>query len=140
LSLQSVLLPVFVLVGVAFCLLFRLGFLRVGAARTEGLAARDIAFCRAVWPDRVVQVEKAFTNQFELPILFYILVVLAIITRKYDFLFVILEWLFVILRLVHAGIHITSNELRLRFQTFAAGALVLLAMWLIVATRILGAL
>jgi hypothetical protein len=121
LSLQSVLLPVFVLVALAFCLLFRLGFLRVNAAR----------------PDHVVQVEKAFASQLQLPVLFYVLVVLAIITHKYDFLFVVLEWVFVVLRIVHAGIHITSNELQPRFQAFAAGALVLLVMWLIFAIRIL---
>lgn len=137
-SLPSILLPVFVLVGLIFALLFRLGFLRVRAARTEGLASRDIAFCRAVWPDRVVQVEKAFANQFELPILFFVLVVLAIITRKDNFLFLILEWLFVILRFVHAGIHITSNDLLPRFQSYVAGMFVLLVMWLILAVRIVG--
>jgi hypothetical protein len=65
------------------------------------------------------------------------LTVLAIITRQADLLFVALAWLFVVLRLVHAYIHLTSNHVGRRFAVFAASALVLLIMWVIFAVRIL---
>jgi hypothetical protein len=44
---------------------------------------------------------------------------------------------FVVLRLVHAYIHVTSNQLRPRFTAYAAAMMVLLAMWAIFAVRIL---
>jgi hypothetical protein len=52
-------------------------------------------------------------------------------------LFVALAWLFVVSRLVHAYIHLTSNHVGRRFAAFAASALVLLIMWVIFAVRIL---
>ena len=89
------------------------------------------------WPDKVAQIGRAFQNQFELPLLFYVLAVLAIITKKDDLLFVVMEWIFVALRLAHAYIHCTSNHLLWRFQAFVAGAIVLTVMWIVFAVRIL---
>ena len=138
-SIQSVLLPVFVLVALTFGLLFWTGFARVGALRSGLVKPRDIALGQPAWPDRPAQISRAFQNQFELPILFYALVVLAILTKKDDLLFVVCEWVFVLLRLVHAGVHTGSNNLLRRFQIFVAGAIVLMAMWIIFALRILAA-
>ena len=67
--------------------------------------------------------------------LFYVLVVLAIITRHADFLFVIMSWLFVVMRLVHTYIHATTNYVRHRFNAFLVGCIILLAMWIIFAVR-----
>jgi len=48
-----------------------------------------------------------------------------------------MAWLFVVSRLVHAYIHLTSNHLGNRFAAFATGVLILLVMWVIFAVRIL---
>jgi hypothetical protein len=69
--------------------------------------------------------------------LFYVLTVLALFLRKADLLFVVMAWLFVALRIVHAAIQTTSNHVGHRFQAFAAGAIVLLLMWVVFAVRIL---
>ena len=42
-----------------------------------------------------------------------------------------LSWLFVASRLLHALIHVTTNEMRRRFFLFLAGVLILLLMWLL---------
>jgi hypothetical protein len=49
----------------------------------------------------------------------------------------VLAWIFVVLRLVHAYIHVTSNRMARRFAAFAAGAIVLTVMWAIFMLRIL---
>ena len=69
--------------------------------------------------------------------LFYVLTALAIITRHADYLFVIMAWLFVLTRIVHAYVHTGTNYVRHRFNAFAAGAVILLIMWVIFAVRIL---
>ena len=56
------------------------------------------------------QIANALPDQFELPVLFYVLTILAMITRHADLLFVVLAWMFVAMRLVHAYIHVTSNN------------------------------
>lgn len=136
-SVPAVLLPVFVQVALTFYLLFWMGSLRVGVLRRGEIRLGDIALRERAWPARVTQIDNAFHNQLELPILFYVLVVLALVTRKADLLFVVLSWAFVITRIVHAAIHTTGNDVRRRFLAFLAGSIVLLMMWVVFALHIL---
>ncbi len=100
---------------------------------------KDIALGERNWPTRILQIQNSYHNQFELPVLFYVLVVLALITRKADMLFVVMSWMFVASRLVHAAIHTTSNKVPMRFQAFVVGVLFLAAMWVILGIRVLAA-
>ncbi|HKA80800.1 MAG TPA: MAPEG family protein [Xanthobacteraceae bacterium] len=136
-SIQAILLPLFVQVALTFFLLFWTGRARVAAVRRGDVHPRDIALREQNWPKQETQIANAYHNQLELPVLFYVLTILAIITRHADLLFVLLAWLFVVLRLVHAYIHLTSNRLGRRFAVFAAGFLVLLVMWVIFAVQLL---
>jgi hypothetical protein len=136
-TLQAVLAPLFVLIALTFGLGLWAFFMRVGAIRRREVHARDIALREPNWPPRVAQVSNAFQNQFELPLLFYVLTILAWITKQADFLFVLLAWVFVALRVLHAYVHVTSNHLGRRAGLFVAGAIVLAVMWAIFTLRIL---
>ena len=136
-SIQTVLLPLFVLVLLTFVLGFWAAYLRVQAVRSGEVKPRDVALREPNWPPRVLKVLYAFLNQLELPLLFYVLTILAWITKQADLLFVVLAWIFVVLRILHAGVHVTSNHLGKRAILFIAGAVVLAVMWLIFALRIL---
>lgn len=136
-SISTILLPLFVQVALTFALLFWMGFARVGSIKRNETKIADIALGQPNWPPKAQQLTNCYANQFQLPILFYVLVVLAIITRHADFLFVVLSWVFVLTRLLHAYIHTGSNAVRHRFNAFALGAAILLAMWIIFAVRIL---
>jgi hypothetical protein len=133
----AVLLPLFVEVGLSFALLFWLGPTRIRALRQGEVRLPDIALGQKAWPERAVQIANAFDNQFQLPVLFYVLTALALITRKADLAFVILAWIFVLSRLAHAAVHTTSNEMRRRFGAYLVGAVVLALMWLVFAAEIL---
>ena len=136
-SVQMVLLPVFVLIGLTFALM-----LGTFAARTRALTSgqtkmRDIALGQQAWPDRVTQFGNCLRNQFELPVLFYLLIALALPLRHVDLVMVLLSWVFVVARFAHAGVVVTSNDIRRRGPVWLAGALVLMAMWIYFALRIL---
>jgi hypothetical protein len=139
-TVQDVLFPVFLQVLLTFVLLFWMGGVRLRALRRREVRVGDVALGQPAWPAPALQVSNAFRNQFELPLLFYVAVIVALFTRKADTLFVVLEWLFVLSRLAHAAIHTTGNDLRRRFLAFLAGALILVVMWLLLAARILLAL
>jgi hypothetical protein len=136
-SVASILLPVFVQVALTFVLLMRLGSGRLRTLSAGNTKVRDIALGESNWPADVTQVGNCFNNQFQLPMLFYVLVVLAPFLHKADLLFVIMSWIFVISRIVHAGVHITSNNVNQRFAAYTVGMVVLLLMWAIFAVRIL---
>src|SRR5882724_21960 len=136
-SAQTVLLPVFVLVGLAFALLLWMASARTRALTSREISLKDIALGQPNWPTRATQIGNCFANQFELPLLFYILIGLALPLRHADFVIVLLSWVFVITRFAHAGIFVTSNNMQQRSLAWFAGVLVLFAMWLHFALRIL---
>jgi hypothetical protein len=136
-SVQAVLLPLFVQVVLTFVLLFWAAYLRGQASMSGAVKPRDVALREPNWPPRAAQILNAFHNQLETPLLFYVLTILAWITRHADLLFVVMAWVFVALRLVHAFIHTTSNDVRRRGMVFMVGAIVLALMWSIFIIRIL---
>jgi hypothetical protein len=136
-SLQAILLPVFVQVGLTLFLTFWMAAARTSSITRGEVKMRDVALGQPAWTERGTKIGNAFRNQFELPVLFYVLVVLAIIARKADLLFVVMSWIFVVSRIVHAAIHTGSNNVAHRFYAFAVGAIVLLLMWIIFALRVL---
>jgi hypothetical protein len=136
-SIPAVLAPVFVLVALTFALNTWMGYLRVTAVRRGEVKIRDIALGERNWQKHTQQVANAYQNQLELPVLFYVLVVLALITRHADLLFVAMSWVFVALRLLHAYIMVTTNYVPRRAQVHFVGFGILILMWLIFAARIL---
>jgi hypothetical protein len=139
-TIQAVLLPLFVQVLLTLVLLYWMAAMRSAAFRSGEVHPRDIALREPNWPPRMVPVANAYANALELPVLFYVLVILAWVTRKADLLFVIMSWLFVLSRVVQAWVHVTSNRVSRRGLLFAIGALVLTIMWIIYMVRILLAL
>jgi hypothetical protein len=136
-SLAAVLSPLFVEIALTFGLLIWLGPQRRNDLASGKTRSRDIALRQPNWPPRTMQVANSFSNQFELPVLFYVLTILAWDTRHAGIAFVIMAWLFVLFRLVHAYIHVTSNIVRLRGAAYGVAAVVLLLMWLIFAVQVL---
>jgi hypothetical protein len=135
-SAQMVLLPVFVLVGLTFVLLLWMAGLRTRSLTSGEVKFRDVALGQN-WPARATQIGNSFRNQFELPVLFYTLIALALPLRHADLMIVLLSWVFVITRFAHAGIFVTSNDVRQRSLAWFAGVLVLFVMWIYFALRIL---
>jgi hypothetical protein len=136
-SVQAVLLPLFVEVVLTFVLLFWMAQLRTAAFASGVVKPGDIALREPNWPPRATQIGNAFHNQLEVPILFYVLTILAWVTRQADLVFVIMAWIFVASRLVHAFIHATDNRVRRRGLAFIVGAIVVALMWVIFMLRIL---
>jgi hypothetical protein len=132
-NLALVLAPVFIQVALTFVLLIWSGVLRINAVRAKTVHPRDIALGEPNWPPRPTQVANAYRNQLELPILFYLAVVLAIIFGQATPAFVLLSWLFVAARIVHAAIHTTSNDVGQRFWAYTAGLAVVILMWVVLA-------
>ncbi|GJD38213.1 MULTISPECIES: MAPEG family protein [Methylobacterium] len=135
-TVQAILAPVFAQVLLIFVLMFWLGRVRLAEIKAGAVTAGDVSMGQRNWQPRAQQAANAFSNQFELPVLFFALVPLALYTKKADLLFVVLAWIFVASRAVHAGVYVTSNHVPFRFRAYTLGALVLLAMWIVFAVRI----
>jgi hypothetical protein len=136
-SVQAILLPLFVEVILTFLLLFTLAPMRTRDFGSGAVRPQDVALREPKWPARTTQFANAYANQFELPVLFYVLTILEYVTHLAGVAFVVLAWIFVIFRILQAFIHVTSNIVRLRGALFAASAVVLAIMWVIYIVQVL---
>ena len=136
-SVRMVLLPVFVLIGLTFALLMAMASARTRALSSREISFKDIALGQQNWPQRATQIGNCFKNQFEVPVLFYVLIALALPLRRADLFIVLMSWVFVVTRFAHAGIIVTSNNVGQRSLAWFAGVLVLFAMWIYFALKLL---
>lgn len=133
---ESLLYPVFVLIALTIVLHTMMGRARIGSLKRGEVRLKDIALGQPAWTERATQIGNSYHSQLQLPVLFYCLVAFVLITKANTLALVVLAWVFVLLRIVHAYIHTTSNDINKRFPAYAAGGFALAVMWLLFATRI----
>jgi hypothetical protein len=80
------------------------------------------------WPESVLKINNNIRNQFEVPVLFYVLTIMLWQLHQTGVLVQALAWMFVASRLVHAYIHVGSNYVPARRRIFMFGCIVVLAM------------
>lgn len=90
------------------------------------------------WSDAVLQVQNCYKNQFELPVIFIAMAVLALALQQADYIFSTLCILFVASRYAHAYVHTTTNHIPLRLGLFLVGMLIVFIQLLYLGTKILG--
>jgi hypothetical protein len=70
-----------------------------------------------------------FRNLFEVPVLFYALVAIALTNHNISLWLVVGCWLFVALRVLHSVIHCTYNKVLHRFAAFTSSLFLLVVLW-----------
>jgi hypothetical protein len=115
-----------------------LGIRRYGSV-ADGSAKPSEFKTRGGEPEFSVTAANNLMNQFELPVLFYVLCISLFVSNGVSYITVALAWIFVLTRYAHAYIHVTSNRLRYRSAAFRLGWLVLGVMWIWFALHLLGA-
>lgn len=87
-------------------------------------------------PSAVSLPNRNYMNLLELPVLFYIICILAFVTQTASGIVIQLAWAYVALRVVHSLIHVTYNAVLHRFVAFALSNGVLVALWVVVGSAI----
>ena len=132
----EILFPVLANILLVIIMFFVLGA-RKGAAVKAGLVGRDdTALDNKAWNDEVVKVSNNIANQFETPVLFYLLCLGAVIGGVSDTLLIVLAWFYTVLRYFHAYVHVTSNYVPLRMKVFIVSLLAILVMLGLIAARL----
>ncbi len=79
---------------------------------------------------------RHFVNLFENPVLFYAACITAMVVGQGSGAMVLLAWVFVICRVLHAVVHLGSNRILPRMTVYGVGWVVLLAMWVMLVIRV----
>ena len=120
------------LVGIVYAVL---GVRRQKALRS-GEAKPSTFRSRGVEPAVSATASANLENQFELPMLFHAVCLGFFVTNGVSYLVVVLAWIFIALRYVHAFLHLGPNRVQYRSGAFALGFLVLAVMWVSFAIHI----
>ncbi|HIP95318.1 MAG TPA: hypothetical protein EYH38_03745 [Leucothrix sp.] len=128
---STIIYPLIGMVFLTFIVGVKMLASRIRAVKKEGMNPAFFALNRgAKQPDYLVRVSQHYENLFELPVLFYVVSLLIFITNKTDQIYLALAVSFVVIRYIHALIHITYNNLIHRRNSFLMGTIVLFIMWL----------
>lgn len=127
----AILWPTVALAGLIFVVwsvLLRKRFAHIAANRPT---AADFANAEAVgrYFRPVERPAQNLANLFEMPVLYFALVPLLVLTGSASAAQVALAWIFVALRVVHSAIHIGPNTVRTRARVYIASSIALFAMW-----------
>jgi hypothetical protein len=129
-SVTNLIYPMTAMVLLTAVVLVKLYRARIAAVRSGQI---DIEYFRlhlgAREPESSARFSRHFINLFEVPTLFYVACLAAMVAGIATSAMVGLAWAYVVVRVAHAYVHLGPNRLRMRRNAFAIGWLVLLAMW-----------
>lgn len=136
---KPMLLPLLAQVLLTFLVWFYLYISRIGEMKRRNIhpqALKGRHNMPELLPDSAAS-SNNFMNLLEMPVLFYLAVLLSLLLLVQDQVLIILAWSYVFLRYVHSAIHCTYNKVMHRFQVYFVSCIVLLLIWLRLAAYIL---
>jgi hypothetical protein len=126
----QILYPAFAMFALVGLVLANLARKRVGAVgRGEMQVGYYKTFQGDDEPEHIRVVTRNFLNLFEVPVLFYVVLILTYVTRQQTAWMVGCAWAYVALRYAHSFVHLSSNDVLLRFRLYFASNFVLLVLW-----------
>ena len=101
---------------------------RIPFIRANPETLTDPTLLARIAPPAVANPSDNLKNLFELPVLFYALVLFLFATSQVDSTYVRAAWVFFAFRVLHSAIHCTFNHITLRFSVYLVAALALWCM------------
>lgn len=90
------------------------------------------------WGRATVLTSKNLANQFQFPVIFYVLCILLASLGAVDKIVLSIAWLFVAARYVHAYVHITSNYIPVRLNAFIVSVVLLIGLFGLTIAALMG--
>lgn len=129
---RAIYLPALAMVALTLAVWLRMYATRIAEMKRERIHPQAVATsAQAAARLQDTRAADNFRNLFELPVLFYLALVVAATTGQATPLVLGLAWLFVLLRVLHSAIQCTANRVMRRFQAYLAGGIALWALWIV---------
>jgi len=118
--------PVLMQVLLVFMLYIQLGVKKAQAVKSGNVNRKKAALDTNEWPEYVIKISNNIGNQFETPIIFYVLSIVVYLLSSVNIAVLTLSWIYVISRYAHAYIHTHSNHVPHRLRAFLVGVVILI--------------
>ncbi|MGB0495372.1 MAG: MAPEG family protein [Kangiellaceae bacterium] len=128
---SSIFLPMLVQISLTLVMFILLGRRKTYAFKYGKVDKRKTALDNQAWPDSVIKVSNNIANQFQTPVIFYVLCGMFYVTNQVTMVVYILAWVYSITRVMHAFVHVNSNYIPARFGLFTVGVICLIIMTVI---------
>lgn len=131
---NAILLPLLAQAGLMIAITFWLAWARIGSLIRGKVKIADVR--KNGWPSWIKNAGDNYTNQYEAPVLFMILCIVLMLMNQFNPIYVmpagivVLAWTFVGLRVLHALIHLSYNNILHRFLVFFTSMIVLTIMFI----------
>jgi len=126
--------PMFAMFLLTFTVMLRNVQVRLGAVTKGELANEYFELFQGGQPSEpVLKTANNLRNLFEFPVLFYVVLLVAMLLNRIETVVLALAWLYVGLRIGHSLVHLTLNKVPVRFAFYFASNVVLLCLWVRVA-------
>jgi len=133
---ELILWPVLTQIVLTIVVFLLLGARKLNAFKAKTVDLRKAALDNSAWPDDVRKVSNNIQNQFQLPVIFYVLCFAFLTTNSVSFAVLILSWGFAISRVVHSYVHVGSNHVPARSRVFMVGCICLILLCVLLTTRL----
>lgn len=133
---KFIVLPLLVQIVLTIALYFALSAAKGKASRAGQVDEERRALHADAWPESVLKINNCIRNQFEVPVLFFVAVLMLWKLGAVDAFVHVAAWMFVASRIAHAIIHTGSNFVPLRRRLFTFGVVVTLVLSLYAAVRL----
>jgi hypothetical protein len=132
----AIFLPMIAQVLLTYAIYLLISSRRIGAIRAGKAKASDFKV-PVIEPESSATAARNLVNQFELPVLFYIACLSLYVTGGAGMAAILISWAFVLVRMAHAYVHVTSNRVGLRRRLFIASFMINLCQWGLLVVHIL---
>ena len=127
-----ILYPLFAMALLTLFVALRMLLLRIKAVRSGDLS---VSYFRTnaggEEPDALRKTTQHYDNLFEMPVLFYLVVIVIFISNSVDVVQLVLAWAYFLLCVAHAYIHIGYNNVLHRMKIFLFSTVVMYSMWFV---------
>jgi len=131
-----ILWPVLTQISLTIVIFFLMARAKAKAIKAGNVDREKAALHNDAWPDDVLKISNNLQNQFQTPVLFYALSFAFLHAGTISITVLSLAWGYVVTRIVHAYVHVTSNYVPMRFRFFLLGFVMLVIMTIIFAKEL----
>ena len=126
---MNIIYPLLTMVALTLFVTLQLLFFAVKSIIKGEVHIKQYRIYDGEFPAKFISVRQHYKNMFEMPILFYLLCTLLIISDSIAPLDIQLAWGFVIFRILHSISRIPNKNVNIRFGLFAGSFIMLVAEW-----------